>query len=162
MRGPGETSDSELFLGFSGDCIAGPMPLLRFPDGVADDLTRTAGVPAGRIRVILNPVITPALIAAAGDRPAHPWFEDTTRPIIISAGRLVPQKNFSLLIESFAVVRRRFDVRLVILGEGPDRARARSFNSTSWRGALCRTAWVCARSVRVHGTSECVRPFVGL
>jgi glycosyltransferase involved in cell wall biosynthesis len=106
-------------------------------DGVADDLTRTAGVPSKRIRVILNPVITPTLIASAGDRPAHPWFEDTTRPIIISAGRLVPQKNFSLLIESFALVRRRFDVRLVILGEGPDRAGLEA-------------------SIRRHGVEDCV------
>ena len=105
--------------------------------GVADDLTRTAGIPPGRIRVILNPVITPALIAAARDRPAHPWFEDSTRPIIISAGRLAPQKNFSLLIESFAVVRRKFDVRLVILGEGPDRPRLEA-------------------SIRRHGVEHCV------
>ena len=105
--------------------------------GVAEDLTRTAGVPHNRIRVILNPVITPTLIAAAGDRPAHAWFEDATRPIIVSAGRLAPQKNFPLLIESFAAVRRQFDVRLVILGEGPERPALESL-------------------IRRHGVEHCV------
>jgi glycosyltransferase involved in cell wall biosynthesis len=39
----------------------------------------------------------------------------------MGVGRLVPQKNFRLLIDAFAIVRRSHDARLIILGEGPER-----------------------------------------
>jgi glycosyltransferase involved in cell wall biosynthesis len=92
-------------------------------EGVARDVAETAGIPRDRVSVIPNPVITPGLLPAAAEPPAHPWFEDTRGPIVLGVGRLVPQKNFPLLIEAFASVDRSADARLVILGEGPERPR---------------------------------------
>jgi glycosyltransferase involved in cell wall biosynthesis len=89
--------------------------------GVADDLARVLKTSRARIDVIHNPVITPALFAAAAERPAHSWFEDATHRVILGVGRLTKQKNFPALIEAFALVKRQHDVRLVILGEGPER-----------------------------------------
>ena len=94
--------------------------IVAVSDGVAVDLANTAGIPRDRIRVIYNPVIMPSLLPAAAERPSHPWFEDAT-PIVMGVGRLVPQKNFRLLIDAFAIVRRSHDARLIILGEGPER-----------------------------------------
>jgi glycosyltransferase involved in cell wall biosynthesis len=91
-------------------------------EGVADDIVCTTGIPRDRVCVIHNPVITPALLPAASARPPHPWFEERTCPIVLGVGRLVPQKNFPLLIDAFAEIRRERDARLVILGEGPERA----------------------------------------
>jgi glycosyltransferase involved in cell wall biosynthesis len=42
--------------------------------------------------------------------------------VILSVGRLHPQKNYSGLIEAFATVRTEVDARLMILGEGESRA----------------------------------------
>jgi glycosyltransferase involved in cell wall biosynthesis len=48
----------------------------------------------------------------------HPWFGDPDIPLILGVGRLVPQKNFALLIDAFACLRRRRPARLAILGDG--------------------------------------------
>ena len=96
--------------------------IVAVSEGVADDFARTAGVPRGRVTVIYNPVVTPTLAQAASAPPAHPWFEDATRPIVLGAGRLTHQKNFRVLIEAFALLTGHEEARLVILGEGPERA----------------------------------------
>jgi len=95
--------------------------IVAVSEGVADDFAATTGTPRDRIEVIYNPVILPTLMAAASERPAHPWFEDTSRPVVLGVGRLTPQKNFRLLIDAFALVNHQHQARLVILGEGPDR-----------------------------------------
>jgi glycosyltransferase involved in cell wall biosynthesis len=94
--------------------------------GVADDFARVTHVPRGRIQVIFNPVITPALWQAVAEPPPHPWFADPSPPIVLGVGRLRRQKNFPALIDAFAEVRRTREARLVILGEGPDRAALES------------------------------------
>lgn len=54
----------------------------------------------------------------------NPWFVDKTTPVIVAAGSLVPWKGFEELIDAFALLRDRGrNVRLVILGEGADRAK---------------------------------------
>ncbi|MBA3318826.1 MAG: glycosyltransferase [Gemmatimonadales bacterium] len=90
--------------------------------GAADDLARTTGLPRDRVDVVYNPVITPAILAQAAARPDHPWFGGGQPPVILGAGRLTRQKDFPTLIRAFAEVRRRRPARLIILGEGEDRA----------------------------------------
>jgi N-acetylgalactosamine-N,N'-diacetylbacillosaminyl-diphospho-undecaprenol 4-alpha-N-acetylgalactosaminyltransferase len=58
--------------------------------------------------------------ALAGERvPAAP----AGRLRVVSAGRLEPPKRFDLLLEAVATLRDRFDLELVICGEGGERAR---------------------------------------
>lgn len=96
--------------------------IVAVSEGVADDLTRRIGIPRQRVHVIYNPVIMPGLLQAASAQPPHPWFEDASRPIVLGVGRLTRQKNFPALVDAFALVRREHAGRLVILGEGPERA----------------------------------------
>lgn len=87
--------------------------------GVAEDTARILGIPAERIRVIHNPVVTPDLETLARIRPGHPWMsEDADIPVILGVGRLEPQKDFPTLIRAFALVREVTPCRLMILGEG--------------------------------------------
>src|SRR5690606_37626457 len=44
-------------------------------------------------------------------------------PVLVAAGRLVPQKNFPLLLAAFAQLRAQRPARLLILGEGRERPR---------------------------------------
>ena len=104
--------------------------IIAVSQGVANDVATTTGIPRDRIDVIYNPVITPDLLPAAAQRPAHPWFEDPSRPIVLGVGRLVPQKNFPLLLEAFRAVGHRHNARLVILGEGPERPTLEKFVRT--------------------------------
>ncbi|WP_269430613.1 glycosyltransferase [Novosphingobium malaysiense] len=84
--------------------------------GVADDLARNFSVRENRISVIANPVDHDLIAECGLADPAVPVPED----YVAAAGRLVPNKNFAMLIEAFA--RSELPGSLVILGEGPERA----------------------------------------
>ncbi len=49
----------------------------------------------------------------------EPICSDRKIPIIVSAGRLAPEKGFSDLIEAMALVLEKKDARLILLGDGP-------------------------------------------
>lgn len=104
--------------------------------GVADDAEAVLHLPKGLIKVIYNPVITPDLLEDAQKEPEHPWFKDRSTPIILGVGRLAPQKDFGTLMDAAAVVRESQPVRLLILGEGDERAtleqKIESMNAGSW------------------------------
>lgn len=89
--------------------------------GVAQDLKDNAGLNPSLLRVIPNPVITPKLISLSEEEPDHPWFQDSSVPVLLGVGRLTRQKDFPTLLRSFAIVRRTRPCRLIILGEGRDR-----------------------------------------
>lgn len=56
-------------------------------------------------------------------KPAeHPWLREKEKPVIITAGRLSPQKDHANLIHAIHKVRKVHDVRCIIYGEGEDRA----------------------------------------
>jgi len=98
--------------------------IIAVSDGVAEDTARIAGYPRERIRVIRNPVITPELLAQAGEPCPHPWFSNMARahsPVIVGAGRLERQKDFPGLIRAFARLHGQRPCRLVILGDGNER-----------------------------------------
>ena len=93
--------------------------------GVADDVATITGVPAKRIHVVRNPVITSMLAARARAPCHHPWLErDDDRnqpPVILAVGRLQRQKDFPTLIRAFAQLHQQRECRLIILGEGRNR-----------------------------------------
>jgi glycosyltransferase involved in cell wall biosynthesis len=91
--------------------------------GVADDLSAQTGIARNRFQVIYNPVITGALHAGSKATVEHPWFQPGEPPVILAVGRLDKQKDFPMLVRAFRLVRNNRPVRLMILGEGPDRSR---------------------------------------
>lgn len=90
--------------------------------GVATDLARVERIPEERIQVIYNPIITPEFREKVRAPLEHPWFQRGEPPVVLAVGRLTPQKDFSTLIKAFARVRQARSVRLLILGEGEERA----------------------------------------
>jgi glycosyltransferase involved in cell wall biosynthesis len=96
--------------------------LVAVSQGAADSLRETFGRLPARTSVICNPVITPALRSQARERVEHPWFAQGEPPVLLGVGRLEPQKDFATLIRAFALVRRQRRARLLILGEGAERA----------------------------------------
>jgi len=89
--------------------------------GVADDLSNRLGIPREQISVLHNPTVTDSLLNKASNSVSHPWFNNDYPPVVLGVGRLEPQKNFSLLIDSFSVVNNQKDSKLIILGEGSQR-----------------------------------------
>jgi glycosyltransferase involved in cell wall biosynthesis len=95
--------------------------IVSVSNGVADDLSVRTRIPRERITTIYNPTATFEKM----DDPtlaAHAWFSPTAPPVILGMGRLVAQKDFSTLLRAFAQVRAERPVRLIILGEGRQRA----------------------------------------
>ena len=90
--------------------------------GVAAELTEAVGVPAGRVHTIYNPVVSASLVRDA-DRPSgHPWLDGSGPQVVLAAGRLNKQKDFSTLLAAFAKLLARRPARLIVLGKGRLRA----------------------------------------
>jgi glycosyltransferase involved in cell wall biosynthesis len=76
-----------------------------------------------RVDVLPNGVDAAAVRARAAAASDHPWVRDG-RPFLVAVGRVHPQKNYGALIEALALARaRRPDLRLLVLGAAPARAR---------------------------------------
>ncbi len=95
--------------------------ILAVSSGVADDLARVVNIDRQAIRVAYNPVVTEKMIARSYEPIDHPWLADGQQPFVLAAGRLTGAKDFPTLIRAFKKLRGTDDVRLVILGEGPQR-----------------------------------------
>jgi glycosyltransferase involved in cell wall biosynthesis len=90
---------------------------------VKDDLARHEHVPTGRIRVTYG-----CAEGRAEGRQRQAAREALrfrgAEQVIGCVGRLVPEKSYPVLLDAFAEVRERHAAaRLVIVGEGPERAR---------------------------------------
>ena len=96
--------------------------IIAVSQGVADDLAEVAKIPRERITVIYNPVVTDEMLAAARKPADHPWFDAKDRPIVLAVGNLAKVKDFPTLLRAFRSLQHHFDARLVILGDGPERA----------------------------------------
>lgn len=85
----------------------------------AEEAARVAPASAAKLRVVANPYVEDPLLDRAERRPEEP-------PLLLSVGRLTPQKDPLLMIEALAGLKDR-PWRLAMLGEGPllDRCRER-------------------------------------
>lgn len=84
-------------------------------DGLAAEVQRRFALPPPRITRIYNPVMPRGAEGAIA--PEHVgWFD---RPCLISAGRMVAQKNQRDLVQAFAQSGLGGRARLIIFGEGP-------------------------------------------
>ena len=84
------------------------------------EIAKALRVPAARIDIVEDPALASCDIEWLTALRAQ-WNRPRSGRRYIAAGRLVEQKNFRLLIEAFAGMALLRD-RLVILGEGPERA----------------------------------------
>ena len=91
--------------------------------GVARDLEKQLKLDAETVKVLSNPVVNKDLIAQSHASIDHSWFAENTPPVFLAVGRLSPQKDFSNLLNAFALIRKQKDARLIILGEGQERQR---------------------------------------
>ena len=88
---------------------------------MAKELVNELGLSATKVASIPNPVDITALQALAQEYPNHPWFSAGQPPVVLSVGRLEPQKDYPTLLTAFAKLRSTSEARLIILGEGSQR-----------------------------------------
>jgi len=87
----------------------------------ARDLDGILGMPSGRVEVLYNPIAALELTPDASPADVHPWLGGPD-PVLLSVGRLVPQKNHANLLRAVAIARETRPIKLLILGDGPLRA----------------------------------------
>ncbi len=90
--------------------------------GVVRDLQENLGLSSDLFDTIYNPSFSPEFLTARDERPQLSWLEDADRPIIVTVGRLVLQKDHRTLLIAFQKLLQRRTALLVVLGEGPLRA----------------------------------------
>lgn len=89
---------------------------------VAEDLSLATGFPFSRIHIISNPVIPENFSALRCEPLTHPWLKDKQAPVLLAVSRLLRVKDLPTLLRAFADVRKVRDARLLIVGEGGERA----------------------------------------
>jgi glycosyltransferase involved in cell wall biosynthesis len=91
--------------------------IIAVSSGVARDLAANFKVAPERLTVIHNPIDMSKLTRMSQDKAGVPAWP---RPYIAAVGRLVPNKNFAMMLCAFA--QSGDPGNLVILGDGPERA----------------------------------------
>jgi len=82
-------------------------------------------VAAGKAAYIANGVDVDRARALAEAPAPHPWFGDGGAPVVLTIGRIHPQKNLEGLIDAIALGLKEAPLRLMIVGSGdPDRVAA--------------------------------------
>jgi len=103
--------------------------LYKFPDkfiavskGVAEDLKFRTGVNDGKIKTIYNPVYNDNVIGQnVSINVEVEKLINEKKQYLITAARFTVQKDLFTLIRSFSIVRKKMNLYLVILGDGPQR-----------------------------------------
>ena len=90
--------------------------------GVTDDLHQLIGGAPAFFHTVYNPVLPKDLAARAQEPITYPWLGGEV-PVVIGAGRLTRQKDFATLLRALALVLQERPVRLLLLGDGPERGR---------------------------------------
>ena len=85
--------------------------------GIAAELEHNLRIAINQIGVIHNPIPIAQVVKQA-HKPVR--FRVPHVPAVLAAGRLIPLKNYPLLLRAIALVLQQQDVELYILGEGPE------------------------------------------
>ena len=91
-------------------------------EGVKNELIKYYGVKENQIETIYPPIDIEYISLAKKEKVDHPWFSDNV-PIIITLARLVQNKGHVYLIKAFANLRKKYNCRLVIIGQGEEREK---------------------------------------
>ena len=88
------------------------------------DLYHHQIIKASKATVIRNPVLSPGYIKLKQQKIEELWLAEPDKKVILSVGRLHPQKNFPFLISVFnEVYLVNQSSRLMIVGEGEEKER---------------------------------------
>lgn len=98
--------------------------------GLADDLRTNFCVQPARLHTIYNPAFRADFLACADHPIDHPWLTHKECPVVIAAGRLHHVKAFDDLLHAFKRLRESNHARLLILGEGKERAKLEALVKT--------------------------------
>ncbi|MEX2375494.1 MAG: glycosyltransferase [Dehalococcoidia bacterium] len=90
-------------------------------EGTARDLVAHRIGRRRDVVVVPNPVLDADVDSLMAQSVGHPWLDDQGTKVVLAVGRLVPSKNYPMLLHAFSkVLRQESRARMIILGEGPE------------------------------------------
>ena len=89
--------------------------------GAADDYVEVIPSAESKVCVIYNPIISAQSEEKLNETLSHDFFGKSTL-VITAVGRLTASKRFDLLLDAFTKVRKQMECKLIIAGEGEERA----------------------------------------
>ena len=95
--------------------------IIAVSEGVKQDMLDQFPFLSPLIDVIYNPVVGNSLYEKSNLKVQMPWEENHSIPVILAVGRLVQDKDYQNLIHAVAIVRNDRRVRLMIIGDGPEK-----------------------------------------
>lgn len=106
------------------DAIISLTPYMR------TEILEVLELPESLVVQIPNPVDLQLIFDRAAEPCPHDWLEPGMPSVFIAVGRLAEQKDLPTLIRAFESLGRHLDARLVILGDGPQRAQLEQLVTT--------------------------------
>ena len=89
------------------------------------------------LTVIYNPVVDESFFFRSEESAQHTWLHQKTCPVIVCVGRLSPEKDHGTLLKAFAKVSKILPIKLLIIGEGPERQQIKNMiNSFGLTGSI--------------------------
>ena len=104
--------------------------IVAVSSGVAEQFYQALSYPEDRITTIHNPVILLVSVSLLQRWSTSRGWRTSAYPCLLAVGRLNEQKDYPTPLRAFARARARRTLRLLVLGEGPERSSLE---------ALCRT-----------------------
>ncbi|WP_019378052.1 glycosyltransferase [Virgibacillus halodenitrificans] len=95
--------------------------VIALSDGVKENIVKRYKVKPNKITVIYNPVDLENISRNINDGyipEKHRLIFESPGKVIVTAGRLVKDKDHHTLLEAFAKARKQVNIKLVLLGEG--------------------------------------------
>ena len=96
--------------------------VIAVAEAMASELREMLPIDPDRVMLVHNPVVSDEMLELSGAAPPHEWLLDAAVPVVLAVGRLGIEKDYATLIAAFARVRETRPLRLLILGEGAERA----------------------------------------
>lgn len=87
--------------------------------GISRHLIDEFNMPANKIAVINNPVVTDNLKELSKERVIHTWLTKKDVPVILSVGVIDIQKDPITLLRAFSLLQKQIKTRCIFLGDGP-------------------------------------------
>lgn len=92
--------------------------VIALSNGVKENLIRRYNADKTKVQVIYNPIDAKSIREKMKENIEHDYVTNDKKTIV-TAGRLVEDKDQQTLIKSFALLATKVDAQLLILGEGP-------------------------------------------
>lgn len=90
--------------------------------GAAEDMARIARLPSERVTAIYNPIVGGVKPIVTQQLPQSPDWENGSHQRVLAVGTLKEIKDFATLLRAFALLITTTEAKLLILGDGEERA----------------------------------------